>query len=367
MNSAKPEFDKARAADIPREPMETPRAGSSRWFRRLLYAMLPVTFLLCVVPELVFMPLRLLFEFAFGWVFFLKLQLPHVRPSGAELCFSLIVLGLLTGVLHATARGMYAANGRWRFRWTLALLLVAAAGFAVGTAAAGIGRNAVILSQAPMMRPVGGVWGAARRSQSLNNLRQLGIAIHHYHDALGQFPGGSTFDEFGRPMHSWMTSLLPYMDAPLDVDVRRDLPWTAAENRTAFRTGIDVFVISDDIGISTHTPDGYAATTYAANVHVMGPHRGLLLRDVTDGLSKTIAAGEVFTKLRAWGDPLNWREPGLGINSSPDGFGGPWKNGCQILLMDGSARFMSDKTDPAILRKLATPSGGEQVNDHELP
>jgi hypothetical protein len=366
--SPEPQVEEVPVGRIRPEPAQTQRPVRSRWFRIFIYAMLPVTLLLCVVPELVLMPLRLVLEFAFGWVRFLSLQLPHVRPSSAELVLSGIVLGLLTSVLHATARGMYGANGRWKFRWTLALLLVGGTAFAVGTAVASIGRNSVLLSQGPILRPVGGVWGAARRAQSLSNLRQIGIAIHGYHDTLGRFPAGSTFDEFGRPMHSWMTGLLPYLSgAPVGVDIRRDLPWTATENRTAFQTEIDVFVISRDIGTSVHTPDGYAATTYAANVHVMGPNRGLLLRDVTDGLSKTIAAGEVFTKLRAWGDPLNQRDPSLGINTSPDGFGGPWRNGCQVLLMDGSARFLSDNTAPAILRKLATPNGGEAITDDELP
>ena len=34
-------------------------------------------------------------------------------------------------------------------------------------------------------------------------------------------------------------------------------------------------------------------------------------------------AGEVAGDFKPWGDPTNWRDPALGINRSPEGFGGP--------------------------------------------
>src|SRR5262245_17125416 len=51
---------------------------------------------------------------------------------------------------------------------------------------------------------------AARRSQCVNNLKQMGIALHNYHDALGSFPPG----HLGTGWNDWgpLVMLLPYVE-----------------------------------------------------------------------------------------------------------------------------------------------------------
>ena len=51
---------------------------------------------------------------------------------------------------------------------------------------------------------------AARRSQCVNNLKQIGLALHNYESTYDALPPAYTVDAAGRPLHSWRTLILPY-------------------------------------------------------------------------------------------------------------------------------------------------------------
>jgi hypothetical protein len=85
--------------------------------------------------------------------------------------------------------------------------------------------------------------------------------------------------------------------------------------------------------------------------------------EVTDGMSKTIFAGEVVAGRKPWGHPRNWRDVRKGIDpESAAAFGGPWKDGATIFVFGDThvARIAPD-IDPRVLQALATPQGGETV------
>src|SRR4051812_35222376 len=53
---------------------------------------------------------------------------------------------------------------------------------------------------------------AVRRTVCASNLRQIGLALDNYEQDQGVYPPARTFDANGRPLHSWRTLILPYMD-----------------------------------------------------------------------------------------------------------------------------------------------------------
>src|SRR5258707_8888257 len=51
----------------------------------------------------------------------------------------------------------------------------------------------------------------ARRSQSRNNLKGIGLALSNYHAQTGMLPYGGIFDKEGTPFNGWTTALDPYL------------------------------------------------------------------------------------------------------------------------------------------------------------
>jgi len=95
---------------------------------------------------------------------------------------------------------------------------------------------------------------AARRTQCNNNLKQLGIALHNYHDSHGTFPPahletGTTGPTF-RHHFGWLAYLLPYIEQENVyrlIDFR--LKYSAPENRQDASVGIKTFICpSDPVG-----------------------------------------------------------------------------------------------------------------------
>ncbi len=313
-----------------------------------------------------------------GWYFFLQRTSSemHIR-LGSFIGFGISLLLLLflthrTALWLTTARGSDVSsvadelsNPTWPFLRSCKLLLVVFSSFIAGVFLVAISHEIVwmMTSKEPMV-----TWDyprPARRTQSKNNLKVLGLAFHNYHD-LEQtpgFPASATLNEQGRIRHSWMTALLPYLDqAPLLKKIRLDLSWSAPENRSSFQTELSSF-LNPAIPHRTDSA-GYALSHYAGNRLVLLPGRKRPIREITDGTSNTILAGEVNSRFDPWGKPGNCRDPRLGINKSLSGFGSPFKGGSQFLMADGSVRFISETIDPKVLNALATPDGGETVGDY---
>jgi prepilin-type N-terminal cleavage/methylation domain-containing protein len=123
---------------------------------------------------------------------------------------------------------------------------------------------------------------AARRSQCKNNLKQIGLGIHNYHDTYGRYPPGSVAPSPpGGPANpttcfmGWGIAILPMVDqAPLFAIYDSTQPSNLAgpsNNKTVVTTKLPVYCCPSDFNAgmlqfpASGTPNGlYAASSYKA-------------------------------------------------------------------------------------------------------
>jgi prepilin-type processing-associated H-X9-DG protein len=306
-----------------------------------------------------------------GWIIFPIKTLPKMTWEPAALAVAGVALAIVVLLTHGIARWLYEYAKaearpacRWQFRWSVAIVSLVVIMFASTICMiVFVHESSWLLTSDKPWFEMSGARQAARRMTSVNNLKQIGLAFHNYAMTLGRLPAGGTFTQEGEMLHSWETMLLPFMEHG-EIKPNMTLPWDHPENVHWFRTILRDF-INPGVRVDDHVDaQGYALSHYAANSQVIGANRQMDFKDVSDGLSTTILAGEVNNYFKPWGHPVNWRDPASGINESPDGFGGPWTSGgANFLMMDGSVRMLGKDIDPAVLRALSTPNGGEKVSD----
>lgn len=279
---------------------------------------------------------------------------------------------------------------------------------------------------------------AARRSQCKNNLKQIGLALHNYLDTHKVFPPASiakgqcntgTSNPLVLNATGW-TMLLPFLDQA-NMYNRYDMNQAAAHytagalagtlmgdavtsgNAEIVSTLLPALLCPSDDGDPRHDANGThytikngsgfqgAKTSYDFSVindyygcnnwsvqsrltrRMFADNSHSRPRDVTDGLSNTVAVSEtrltVYNgRTPAWGYrgwvmigidlgtyPINetWyggvnRAPALASWSYP---GSLHVGGCQVLMGDGAVRFLSENVDSGTKRKLASMADGEVV------
>ncbi|MEX0715756.1 MAG: DUF1559 domain-containing protein [Planctomycetaceae bacterium] len=201
---------------------------------------------------------------------------------------------------------------------------------------------------------------SGRRSPATNNIRNLALSVHNYHDAHDSLPLAPRHQ--GAPAHGWQTHMLPYLEQSRlyeTIDFAR--VWDDPANAAAFRTEVEAFI---DPGASEKKDArGYPLFHYAGNVHVLGRVPALKFGDIRDGTTNTILMGEIGEGPRAWGDPASLRDPALGLNRGPATFGHPRKHGgVNFGSLDGAVYYLYGDTSLEVLEALATPAGGEEMS-----
>jgi prepilin-type N-terminal cleavage/methylation domain-containing protein/prepilin-type processing-associated H-X9-DG protein len=252
---------------------------------------------------------------------------------------------------------------------------------------------------------------AAARIQCQNNLRQLGLALHNYHDAYQHLPSPRgthlapqvLFTEF----RGWMCDLLPYIEQDSLAKKMYTDPWFVGFFPN-FSTPVKGYLCPSDPRDLLTIPSGNGAlTSYVGvtgsdnnvNVQFNGPTNGIFniaslgirLTDVTDGTSNTVMVGErppaadlflgwygasdydnLLSTRQLYGDPFNGSGcvlPGL---FGPGSLRGPcdgdsnhfWSfhpGGANWVFGDGSVHFLPYSAS-ALTIVLGSRDGGEVVD-----
>lgn len=220
---------------------------------------------------------------------------------------------------------------------------------------------------------------AARRTQSRNNLKQMGLAMHNYHDVYNHFPQGTVENTDLEPEKrlSWGYSILPYAEqAALYQSMDGKAAWDADANSLAVGTQVPFAVnpsqpgkrenpsAGDYVGIAGIGPDAAMLPNRDPKAGIFGYNRNSSFRDITDGTSNTLMVADASQPSISFfaGGAANIR----GFSQSPylngpDGIGSPHNGVVQMLLADGSVRAVAVTIDESVLEALATKAGGETV------
>ncbi|MBN9120419.1 MAG: DUF1559 domain-containing protein [Planctomycetes bacterium] len=198
---------------------------------------------------------------------------------------------------------------------------------------------------------------AAMRQLAEGDLRQIGMALHNYHDAMQSLPTAIA-DKNGKQLLSWRVAILPYIEQDaLYRQFKLDEPWDGPNNKALISKMPKVF--------APPRTDTYGYTFYrgfsgpgAWLPPQTGPRpRGIRLTDITDGTSNTILVAEAAEAV-VWTKP---EEMEFAPNKVPP-IGGVFGSGTNVLLADGSVRFLPKGFDPQKLALLIQIADGQVVN-----
>jgi prepilin-type processing-associated H-X9-DG protein len=231
---------------------------------------------------------------------------------------------------------------------------------------------------------------ASRRAHCLNNMKQIGVALHLYHDRMKSFPAGHS--DFDVNDHCWMTAVLPDIEQQDAFDLYNySVPWNSTVNRTAAQRNLamqhcpstdhPVLGMGDYGGING--PANYTGPPALVNDWAKGHayevgifpatgttamvknNRPIKIKDVTDGTTYTFMVGECAGRTddaKYWANGnQTFAQHGLINVSRSNEFFSDHPTGVNVLYADGRVTFMPVETAKIVMDYMGTRAFQEVV------
>jgi prepilin-type processing-associated H-X9-DG protein len=201
---------------------------------------------------------------------------------------------------------------------------------------------------------------SARRAQSMNNLRQIGLALHNYHEIYRQLPPAYVTDSQGKPLYSWRVLILPFIEQnALYEQFDKTKAWNAPENLAISNMMVPVFRSPGDGSVA---PNGTSYVCFTGPNTVLPGDKGISFASCTDGLSNTIMVVETQGIQGSWAAPNDidtGNKPRPAI--PPNAIKGNFPGGTNVLFADGSVQFMRDTIPSAGWIEMVDRQDGQGV------
>lgn len=201
----------------------------------------------------------------------------------------------------------------------------------------------------------------AQRNLATNNLKQLGLAMHNFHDTHKRFPADSVKAADGKPLLSWRVQLLPFLEqAPLFDQFRMDEPWDSPHNKELIKQIPPTYV-------APGSKAGAGRTNYVGLQHenaIFHDGDGTRLRDIRDGTSNTIMIVEADDDHAViWTKP---DDPTFDEEKPHSGLGTLRKDGFLAAFCDGAVHFIPSTITVETLLKLVFKNDGKPIDFDEF-
>jgi hypothetical protein len=215
----------------------------------------------------------------------------------------------------------------------------------------------------------------SRRMQCSNNLKQIALALHNYHDVYKAYPPAFVSDASGKPAHSWRVLILPFLDQePLYRSYTFNEPWGGRNNLALLACTPSNYQCPSRLDRS---PTAAAYTDYFAVIGPSAAWSGSTNRkrsDFKDPTSTTVLLVEIAGQKIAWTEPRDFTvdevlklvesrdEAVEGGHRSEGAFGDAPSYVRYIALADGSVRCVSTRLSPEVWSHLLTIDDGADVS-----